>query len=349
MGYLSAGLLSALVGLGGGVVLGLAARLGNFCTLGAIESAFYGNNQTRLRMWGVALGVAILGTFILAQAGILHFGDTFYYALKWNPAASIVGGLMFGYGMAYSGNCAFSSLARIGGGDLRALVAVIVIGIFSFITLSGPLADLRILLFPASDAQTVQGIAHLLARLTSLPVFWVAAGIAALFLIWGLAYRGLRQSPNAIFWAVMVGLAIVSGWWGTSVIQDESLGAIDVQSYSFTAPLGRSLVYLMTSTAGGVNFSVGSVSGVILGGFLGSLIKGHFRWEACEDPQELGRQMFGAALMGIGGVIALGCTIGQGLSAFSTLTYSAPVSLGAIVIGALIGLKRLVTGFQPQQ
>lgn len=159
-------------------------------------------------MWGIALGVAILGTFGLAAMGILHFGDTLYYALKWNPLASIFGGLLFGYGMAYSGNCAFSSLARIGGGDLRALVTVIVIAIFSFITLGGPLAELRVLVFPPSDAQSVQGIAHLLARLTSLPVFLFAAIIAGALLIWGFAYRGLHQSPNSIFWAVMVGLAI---------------------------------------------------------------------------------------------------------------------------------------------
>jgi len=347
MEQLSAGLLAALVGLGGGLVLGLAARLGDFCTLGALEAAIYGHNQTRLRMWGVALGVAIIGTFTLAQLGILDFKATFYYALDWNPLASIVGGLMFGYGMAYSGNCAFSSLARIGGGDLRALVAVIVIGIFSYMTLGGPLAPLRIFLFPEHQAESMQGIAHLISAWTSIPVFAVALVIGLAFLVWGLAYKGLRMSGGSIFWAVMVGFAIISGWLGTSLVNEASLGAVDVQSHSYTAPLGRSLIFLMTSTAGGINFSVGSVAGVILGGFLGSLIKGHFRWEACEDPQELGRQMFGAALMGVGGVVALGCTVGQGLSAFSTLTFSAPVVMISITIGAIFGLRRLVSGFQP--
>ena len=59
MESLSVGVFAALVGLGGGIILGLAARLGDFCTLGAIESAFYGNSQSRLRMWGVAIGVAV--------------------------------------------------------------------------------------------------------------------------------------------------------------------------------------------------------------------------------------------------------------------------------------------------
>lgn len=343
----SVGLLAALIGLGGGVILGLAVRLGDFCTLGAIESALYGNNQTRIRMWGIALGVAIFGTFGLAQAGILNFADTFYHGIKWNPLASIVGGLLFGYGMAYTGNCGFTALAKIGGGDLRALVASIIMAIFAFMTLGGPLAELRVLLFPEATSETVQGFAHLFSGWTGLPVFAVAAIIGLGFLVWGLLHAGLRAKPVSIFWAAMVGLTVVSAWWGTSVIAERSLGAVDVQSHSYTAPLGRTLLYLMTSTAGGINFSVGSVFGIVAGGFLGSLIKGHFRWEACEDPRELGRQLFGAAIMGIGGIIALGCSIGQGLSAFSTLAYSAPVTLLAIAIGAVLGLRRLVSGFQP--
>ncbi|MCB1366223.1 MAG: YeeE/YedE family protein [Rhodobacteraceae bacterium] len=347
MDGVSVGIIAALIGLGGGTVLGLAARLGDFCTLGAIESAVYGNNQTRARMWGVALGVAILGTFALEATGVLALSDTIYHSLRWNPIASITGGLMFGYGMAFTGNCAFSSLARIGGGDLRALVAVIVIAIFSLITLGGPLAEIRVLIFPEAPATGTQSFAHLIAGWTAIPAFLVAAIIGVILLAWGLRDAGLRQRPASIFWAAMVGLAVVSGWWGMALLHEASLGGADVQSHSFTAPLGRSLIYLMTSTAGGVNFAVGSVGGVILGGALGSLIKGHFRWEACEDPRELGRQMYGAALMGIGGVIALGCTLGQGLTAFSTLAFSAPVTLAAIIIGALIGLRRLVSGFQP--
>jgi uncharacterized protein len=347
MDFVSIGFLAALAGLGGGTVLGLAARLGDFCTLGAIESAFYSNNQTRLRMWGVALGVAIIGTFGLVELGVLDLNDTFYHSIKWNPLASIVGGLMFGYGMAYTGNCGFSNLARIGGGDLRSLVAVIVIAIFSAMTLGGPFASTREFLFPQGEAQSSQSFAQLFENITSIPAVFFAAVVAAALIGWGLSYKGLRDNRSSLFWSFMVGLAVVSGWWGTATIAEANLGGIDVQSHSYTAPLGRSLLYVMTSTAGGISFSVGSVAGVIFGGFLGSAIKGQFRWEACEDPQELGRQMFGAALMGIGGVIALGCTIGQGLTAFSTLTYSAPVTLAAIVIGAIIGLRRLVSGFQP--
>jgi uncharacterized protein len=103
----------------------------------------------------------------------------------------------------------------------------------------------------------------------------------------------------------------------------------------------------MTSTAGGISFSVGSVLGVLAGALAGSLWRGRFRWEACEDPRELGRQVGGAALMGIGGAVAMGCSIGQGVTAFATLAWSAPVALAAIVAGALFGLRSLIGAAQP--
>ncbi len=348
MESLPVGVLAALVGAIGGITLGLAVRVGDFCTLGAIESAVYGENPRRLRQWGITLGVAIIGTFLLAEFSSFNFADTISYSTKWNPLASIFGGLVFGYGMAYAGNCGFSALARIGGGDLRALVVVIVTAIFSAFTLGGPLAALRERVFHTNDATANQGIAHLMADYTSIPVLVIAIVIGLGFLVWGMMHVDIRRSPNTTFWAAAVGLAVISSWWGTSYLAETSLGETSVQAHSFTAPLGRTMIYTMTSSAGGINFAVGSVFGVIVGGFLGSLFKGSFRWEACEDARELGRQMMGAALMGVGGIIALGCTIGQGVSAFSTLSYSAPVTLAAIAVGAVIGLRRLVSGFQPE-
>jgi hypothetical protein len=108
-------------------------------------------------------------------------------------------------------------------------------------------------------------------------------------------------------------------------------------------------MWWMTGSARPLSFAVGSVAGVWLGAFIGSLIKGHFRWEACEDPRELRRQILGAALMGGGAVVAVGCSVGQGLSAFSLLAFSAPVTVLAIFIGAAIGLRQLIVGFLPAE
>jgi uncharacterized membrane protein YedE/YeeE len=341
------GVWAALAGLVAGVVLGLSARLGDFCTLGALESALYGDDQRRLRLWGVVLAVAIFGTYLGSSLGFIDISGSIYHQIAWDPAASIFGGLLFGYGMAMAGNCGFGALVRFGGGDLRSLVVVVVMGVFAFVALSGPLAPLRIALFAQTDATGPQGIANAVQGLTGLPPLLTAGAIALGLLAWALAHQGLRRSPRQLAWGVAAGLAVVWSFMATSWLASASFGEVQVEGLSFTAPLGRTLIWLMTSTAGGVSFSVGTVCGVLVGAFAGSLWRGLFRWEACEDPRELGRQVSGAAMMGVGGVVALGCSVGQGVSGFATLAWSGPVTLAAIGLGAVIGLRRLIGGFQP--
>ncbi|MGB8814274.1 MAG: YeeE/YedE family protein [Paracoccaceae bacterium] len=342
------GPMAALVGLVGGLVLGLSARLGEFCTLGAIESAVYGKDQKRLRLWGIVLGVAILGTQFGAMSGLINLEGSFYHSIAWNPVASIVGGLIFGYGMALAGNCGFGALVRFGGGDLRSLVVVVVMGIFGFMALSGPLAPLRTRLFPQPDAIGPQGIVYDVTAVTGIPASVTVVAIAVGLLIWALSYAPLRASLRMMLWGVAAGAAVVWCFVGTTWVGDASLGAVTVEGPSFTAPVGRTLIFLMTSTAGGVTFSVGTVLGVMIGALFGSMIRGLFKWEACEDPRELGRQVGGAALMGIGGVIALGCSVGQGITAFAALAWSGPVTLAAIAAGAVFGLRQLIAGYQPE-
>lgn len=341
------GALAALVGLAGGIILGLSARLGDFCTLRAIETAAWGGDQKRLRLWGVVLGTAILGTQIGAATGWIDLSATMYQTTAWNPMASIFGGVLFGYGMALAGNCGFGALVRFGGGDLRSLVVVVVMGIFGFVALSGPLAPLRTVLFPQPDASGPSGIVHDIGALTGLPGLVTALVISAALVYWALSYAPLRASPRMLAWGAAAGLAVVWCFVGTSWLAEASLGAVPVEGPSFTAPVGRTLIFLMTSTAGGVTFSVGAVVGVLVGALGGSVIRGMFKWEACEDPRELGRQVGGAVLMGIGGVIAMGCSVGQGVTAFAALAWSGPVTLTAIVTGALLGLRQLIAGYQP--
>ena len=339
--------LMAAAGLLGGIMLGLAARIGRFCSLGAIEDLYYGASSVRFAMWGVALGVAIAGTFGLSSVGALALPDTLYLAIAWNPWASVVGGLMFGYGMALAGNCGYGALARLGCGDLRSFVIVLVMGMSAYVALGGPMSSLRLALFPIEPAGDTPGsIAYLLASYLpfNLNVIGIAIGIATIGVT--LLHTGLRKNPTAIFWGVIVGVAIVSGWAFTQWISTHGFAPHVVISHTFTAPVGETVLYFMTSSGNSVSFGTGSVVGVILGAFIGCLIKGHGRWEACDDPRELRRQIGGAVLMGFGAVIAVGCSIGQGLSAFSVLAYGAPVTLACIVIGALVGLRQLVEGFR---
>jgi uncharacterized membrane protein YedE/YeeE len=339
--------LAALLGLAGGCILGLAARLGQFCTFGAIESAYMGHDQRRTRLWGIVLGIAVLTIYGLDAAGHIDISRTLYHSVQWNPMASIIGGLVFGYGMGLSGNCGFGSLARLGGGDLRAFVVVIVIAISGYFMLSGPLASLRISIFPMVSTDTPQGFAQLGQSLFGISPLFTASFIAIAMIIWALSYAPLRNEPVMLFWGVLAGLSVASAFWGTSALNDVSFEEVAISGHTFTAPLGASLIYLMTASSGGLGFPIGSVAGVLIGAFAGSVIKGHFRWEPCDDPRELGRQILGAILMGFGGVIALGCSIGQGVSAFSTLAFSGPVTLLAIVIGCIGAIRQLLAGFEP--
>ncbi|OIQ42925.1 MAG: YeeE/YedE family protein [Roseobacter sp. MedPE-SWde] len=340
--------LVTVIGLLGGVLLGLAARLGRFCTLGAIEDLLYGGSSQRMRMWGLAIGTAVVGSFSLIGLGGLDASQSFYLTVRWMPLASIVGGVMFGYGMALSGNCGYGAIARLGGGDLRSFVIVLVMGISTYVVLSGPLAPLRNLLFEQQDVTSdlPPGLAHHLSALTHLPLAGI--GISAGFVLIGISLwdQEFRRDHKSLFWSVVVGLAVVSGWAGTAYVNARGFEALPVVSHSFSAPLGETILWTMTGSLRPLSFAVGSISGVWLGAFLGSLIKGHFRWEACDDPRELRRQIFGAAIMGAGAVIAMGCTVGQGLSAFSLLSLSAPVTFLAIFAGAALGLRQLIVGFR---
>lgn len=351
LSFLSDHQVVALIGLVTGVPLGLAARIGRFCTLGAIEDALYGGSTVRLRMWGMAIGFAVMGSFALMASGLLAGPETYYLSIRWMPMASILGGLVFGYGMALCGMCGYGAIARLGGGDLRSFVIVLVMGVATFVILSGPLAPLRSQLFPQVPVTNdiPPGIAHQLAALSGLSANMIGMAIGALILGGSAASQALWQKPKQVGWALAVGAAVIGAWAGTSWVARTGFEALPVVSHSFAAPLGDTILWWMTGSARPISFAVGSVAGVWVGAFIGSLFKGHFRWEACEDPRELRRQIIGAALMGGGAVVALGCSIGQGLSAFSVLAISAPVTFAAIFAGAALGLRQLIVGFQPAE
>ncbi len=338
--------LVTLIGLFGGCLLGLAARLGRFCTLGAIEDWRYGGQQQRMRMWLLAIGVSMAGVGLLTLSGLFDPRLSIYLSEPFSPVASVAGGLLFGYGMALAGTCGFGALARAGGGDLRGMVIALVMAVSAYVMLSGPLAALRVRLIDATALEfRHDGFEQALSAATGVPTggIGLAIGIAVV----GLALRSAADwlTRERIFWGATVGVAILSAWAGTHHVAVTGFDAIQVSSHSYTAPLGNSLLFLMTSSGGGYGFAVGSVAGVLVGATAGSLIRGHFRWEACEDPRELRRQLLGAMLMGFGGVLALGCTIGQGISAMSVLSYSAPLVFVSILVGASLGLRQLVVGW----
>ena len=337
---LETGTLASAAALAGGMILGLAARLGRFCIMGALEDAVYGNELGRLRMVAMAAAVAVAGTSVATLGGAFDPADSFYLATEWSPVGAVLGGLLFGLGMAFVGTCGFGALARLGGGDIRSLLMVMVMGVAAYAMMTGPLAWLRLLIVPEGIDSV--SLAELAGKATGLPATAISLAAALSLAAFAMSGGGARKR---LFWGGAVGLTIPFAWVVTSWASTAGFDIVVVRSFSFVTPLGESIVEAMTNHGLDVpDFGVASVIGVVVGAALGTAWTGDFRWEACDDARELRRQIAGAGLMGIGGILALGCTIGQGLSALSVLAPSAPVVIVSIMVGARLGLYLLVEG-----
>ncbi|MEM9026777.1 MAG: YeeE/YedE family protein [Pseudomonadota bacterium] len=342
------GHVAAFFGLIGGVALGAAARFGKFCTLAAIEDVLFGGNTWRWRMWVLAMAVAIGLTQLAGGAGLIDIGQSFYVQRPFNLLLLLVGGLMFGFGMALVGTCAFGTVVRMGGGDLKFFVVFLVTGISAYMAAAGPTAQLRVWLFDPFAAThpllSDPRVDQILFALAGIPPWTVAAGVSILLVAWVLSDRAFRERRQLLLWGIFVGAIIAFGWVATGWLSQDAFEPQAVVSFSFVQPLGASVMYVMTSSGSTIGFGIGSVVGVLLGSGLAAVARKEWRWEAADDAVEARRQIIGGVLMGTGGMYALGCTIGQGLTAVSALTLSAPIVLAAIWFGAWLGLSYLLSG-----
>ncbi len=344
---LSPSTIAFACGLAAGGVLGVAGRAGRFCTLAMLEDAFFGSDYRRLKSFALAAAVALLATQALAEFGVVDLSRSIYLTSSIGLGGAIIGGLMFGVGMALVGTCGFGTLVRVGGGDLRAIVVFLVLGLSALATMRGVTGMLRVALIeplsvplPEGTNQALTSLLGAGATARAILVASIATGLA----FWALADGKLFRSRRLLASGLAVGAAIAFGWFATGWLADDEFDPIRVSSLSFVAPLGDSILYIATFSGARLNFGIGSVAGVVAGSFAAAMLARGFRWEACDDARELKRHMIGALLMGIGGIMSMGCTVGQGLSAFSTLAISAPVTMLAIACGARLGLEFTMTG-----
>ena len=337
--------IRAALGLVAGAALGFLARRGRFCTLAAIEDAVYAADLRRLRSWALAAGVAMMGTQILASASVFDVSQTIYVGPRLEWGGAVLGGLLFGLGMALVGTCGFGTLLRLGGGDLKALLTFLIIGITAYMAMRGLTGLVRLAVVdPLSidlaprSAQTVGDFIGLSDGGKRVLALAVGLSVAAL----ALADRAFRRSTMLIITGAGIGLIVVAGWWITGVAGHDPFGTRRAESFSFVAPLGETLFYAMLASGVSIDFPVGAVLGVLAGAFLAARMAEEFRWEAPDDAREVKRHVLGAFLMGTGGVAALGCTIGQGITGVSTLAVGSFLATASIFAGARIGLWWLV-------
>jgi len=326
-------------------LLGLASQAGRFCTHGAIEDVVFGGDSRRLRMAFLGLAIAMAAVFALSGVGVIDL-EAATLLVRPMPLLSVaIGSFLFGIGMALVGTCAFGALARTGSGDLGGLFVAGVVGVTGYSMASGLLRGWAgPLLDPEPLPNGAAGIAHAVSAQTGLPGAVVGIGIAGALAAYILSDRDFRAEKQFIAWSFVLAIAITSGWVATGIEARSGFSGVEAGSHSFVRPLGDAVIAFMVGPTGQPGFGIGAVLGVIAGGAIGSKIRGTFDWQACDDARTFKRQFLGATLMGIGGVFAFGCTIGQGLTAASVLAYSAPVAMAGMFAGSWLVLQWMIRG-----
>jgi len=338
-----------MVGVAAGIVLGFVARLNRFCTLSALERYWYSGDATGLRTWVLAATVAMIATQALAAAGLADIRDSFYLRPYLGLTGAVFGGLMFGFGMAMVGTCAFGAVVRLGGGSLRSLVVLLTLGLAAISTQRGLMGQVRIALvdnlaLDMTDAGG-QSIPVLVSRMLGVDAtLAVVVLLGGGLLAWIFADPVFRRRWASIGTGTAVGLVIAFGWAATTYFATISFEPVQIEAGSFSVPVGDVIIHVITYTGTVPDYGTGLVIGAVVGAGLAAWYRHDARWEACDDARELSRHLAGGALMGIGGVFAMGCTIGQGVTGFSTLALSSPIAFASILLGARLGLSWLVEG-----
>lgn len=334
-------------------IFGAIAQKTHFCTMGALSDLFNMGDATRLRQWALAVAVAALGFAVMVYLGKLDPAKTLYASTRWQWLSAIVGGVMFGFGMVLGSGCGSKTLVRLGTGNLKAVVVFFVMGVAAFATLRGITAVARDAtvdkVFVQFDAGAAIGpwLASLTGWNVKLAILVAAAGVALGLLIWVFKDKSFWQFNNLLA-GLGIGAVVVAMWWGSGVfgfvaehpdtLQEAYLrtGSGRAEAMTFTAPMAYVIDWLIFFSDKNkvLTWSVVSVFGVVSGAAVMALLGREFHWEGFRDIEDTANHIVGGLLMGIGGVTALGCTVGQGLSGISTLSFTSFVAVGAIVLGA---------------
>ena len=331
-------------------IFGFVANKTNFCTMGAVSDMLHMGSRGRLGAWLFAMGLAILGTQGLQAAGLVDITGAMYLTPNFGWLGYIVGGIAFGVGMTFAAGCGQRNLVRFGGGNLKALVVLLVLGITAYTTVRGLLGLARIAVFEAPNVDLEmhglddQGLATLIAPVLGMEDAGTVRIVLAVLIGGGLVAFALAQSTfrrsfDNLLAGVVIGAIITGGWFVTGYIGNDDFEPVPVESMTFVAPTGNVINYLMTFTGSTINFGIAAVLGMIAGSFVYAVSSGSFRIETFSTRSEMVNHLAGGLLMGFGGVLALGCTIGQGVTGVSTLAAGSLIAVAGIIFGSALTMK----------
>lgn len=352
MDDLPSSMLLSLIGLVLGLIMGATARAARFCTFGAVEDVVLAGKTLRLKAWALAIAVAVIGVQLLHQVGWANIENATYLSGNFGLVGAIFGGLLFGLGMSMVGTCGYGVLVRMAGGDLKAFCSFLVIALSGYMTARGITSVIRVNFIDALmidlSSWGGQGIPHLIARVTPLSPanLWLPIGLlgGGSLLFYCFKDSKFRKATRDIVAGSLIGLCVVAGFFATSILGADPFDPVRIQSLTYVLPVGDTIMWLATFTGASISFSIAVVLGTVLGAFITAIILNEWRWEGFDDMREMRRHIAGAAAMGAGGITAIGCTVGQGISGISTLSMSSPIALLSIFIGATFGLHWLLTG-----
>ncbi|MGY4568974.1 MULTISPECIES: YeeE/YedE family protein [Bradyrhizobium] len=326
-----------------GLIYGSVGLLSGFCMMSGLRGWWAEGDGRLARTYALAMGVAIAASQLLAAAGVVDLGKSIYLQPSFSAPVMFLGGLLFGYGMVLSNGCGSRALVLLGRGNLRSFVVVIVLGIFAEITLKGLIAPARIAMVQASQATVAaNSVPSLLvnAGLGAVQARMLAASVlSAVLIIFAFAHAPFRKSFGQIAAGLIVGLLVAGGWYATGYLGADDFNPVPLTSLTFIAPIADALQYVMLSTGSTLNFGIVTVFGVFAGSLITAIVTGRFQLEGYRSPQHMLRSASGAALMGAGGVMAFGCSVGQGLTGLSTLSLSSLVAIAGIMLGTGAGLR----------
>jgi len=339
----------ALWGFWGAFLFGIIAHKTHFCTMGAISDWINMGSLRRLRAWLLAMAVALLVSQMLQAIGWIDLSASIYLSTNFGIGGHIVGGFLFGVGMTLGGGCGQRTLVRAGGGNLKSLVVLLVLGLTAYVTLRGLLAGVRIEVFGPLSIDlseyglTDQSLTGVVATVSGLASVSVAKGLAVIIglalLIYTLKDKDFRTSGDGIISGLVVGLLVAGAWFVTGVVGNDDFDPVRLETLTFIAPVGNMLNYLMTWTGSTIGFGIAVVFGVLAGSLAYAVTSGNFRIETFSSRSDMLNHLYAGVLMGFGGVLSLGCTIGQGVGGFSTLALGSVVSIVFIVFGCALTIK----------
>lgn len=348
------------------MVMGAVVNKTHFCTMGAVSDWVNIGDGGRMRAWLLAMAIAISGVAGMEAAGLISLsGETFppYRTANFGWLRYLAGGVMFGVGMTLASGCGNKTLVRVGAGNLKSLVVLVIASLMAYLMLWTPFYEK--LFHPWVAATTIdlaqhgipsQELGALIAGLSGLqPSRGLNAGvglaIALLLFIHVLRSADFRASTDNVLGGAVVGLAVLAGWYLTggplgqswkeyAEFATEVPSRVQLQSYTFISPMGDSLRYLLSpGNTALINFGVVALTGVIAGSLVYALITKSFRIEWFVSVKDFANHAIGAVLMGIGGVLSMGCTVGQAITGMSTLALGSMLTFVAIVIGAAATMK----------